>query len=272
MSSFSMASRACPASLKALLGLLFLCSEITGDTSYPLEVSSSGGTAKISCNHGVSGYPTVYWYKHSRDTAPHSVLSGTSDTDKTKRLWMTVDKVNQSTELSISEVGMADAGVYFCAARDKAGTKPVFGSGTQLSIIPNLQKSEPSVYELESTNKSHPLSACLFTDYFPGNINVSATGSNLVGIESSVVVVEDQASYGAVLWQNANENLQCVANYDGGDIQAKKDIADSCSGTQMSFQTDERLNLLSLTVLGLRVIFFKSVAVNLLLTFRLWSR
>nr|UYS90867.1 TRAV12 [Sphenodon punctatus] len=137
---------------------------------------------------------------------------------------------------------------------------------------PNLQKSEPSVYELESTNKSHPLSACLFTDYFPGNINVSATGSNLVGIESSVVVVEDQASYGAVLWQNANENLQCIANYDGEDIQAKKDIADSCSGTQMSFQTDERLNLLSLTVLGLRVIFFKSVAVNLLLTFRLWSR
>nr|UYS90862.1 TRAV2.4 [Sphenodon punctatus] len=180
---------------------------------------------------------------------------------------MTVDKANKSTELIIREVEMVDAGVYYCAARELENT---FGMGQ--NCYPDLQKSEPSVYELESTNKSHPLSACLFTDYFPGNINVSATGSDLVGIESSVVVVEDQASYGAVLWQNANENLQCIANYDGEDIQAKKDIADSCSGTQMSFQTDERLNLLSLTVLGLRVIFFKSVAVNLLLTFRLWSR
>nr|UYS90894.1 TRAV5.1 [Tiliqua rugosa] len=185
---------------------------------------------------------------------------------------MSLDKNAKNSSIFLKNTQLDDSAVYFCAMKLHWQPKLTFGGGLRLVVTPNLQKSEPSVYELESTNKSHPLSACLFTDYFPGNINVSATGSNLVGIESSVVVVEDQASYGAVLWQNANENLQCVANYDGGDIQAKKDIADSCSGTQMSFQTDERLNLLSLTVLGLRVIFFKSVAVNLLLTFRLWSR
>nr|UYS90861.1 TRAV2.4 [Sphenodon punctatus] len=268
-----MASRAWPASLKTLLGLLFLCSEITGDSSHSSEVSVSlGGTAQIFCIHGISPTSGVFWYKQGHGTAPEVTLSTYSDGDEKGRLKMTVDKANKSTELIIREVEMVDLGVYYCAAREHLAILLSSICWNKTDCTPNLQKSEPSVYELESTNKSHPLSACLFTDYFPGNINVSATGSDLVGIESSVVVVEDQASYGAVLWQNANENLQCIANYDGEDIQAKKDIADSCSGTQMSFQTDERLNLLSLTVLGLRVIFFKSVAVNLLLTFRLWSR
>ncbi|KAJ6652393.1 hypothetical protein lerEdw1_011623 [Lerista edwardsae] len=93
-------------------------SGITGDT-YPLEVFfSAGGTAKISCRHGVTGYPTVFWYSQSQGAAPHSILLGSSDTDKSQRLWMTVDKLNTSTELFISKLDLADAGVYYCAASD----------------------------------------------------------------------------------------------------------------------------------------------------------
>nr|UYS90875.1 TRAV6 [Sphenodon punctatus] len=232
--------------------------------------AKEGEPIQLNCSYTGSEY-SLQWYKQRLDGQLQFIeLLFQTGTKSGDHFSMTLDKEKKSTFLYLNSARLEDSAVYFCAPG--GGGKFIFGSGTKLVVIPDLQKSEPSVYELESTNKSHPLSACLFTDYFPGNINVSATGSNLVGIESSVVVVEDQASYGAVLWQNANENLQCIANYDGEDIQAKKDIADSCSGTQMSFQTDERLNLLSLTVLGLRVIFFKSVAVNLLLTFRLWSR
>nr|UYS90873.1 TRAV20 [Sphenodon punctatus] len=236
-----------------------------------------GMSYNLTCSLSSVTTEKLQWYRQFPGQGLQYIAGafpGRHDESTHPRSTLYFQKDKTSNALVLHHVTQADSAVYFCALTDRNNNygKFIFGSGTRLIVLPNLQKSEPSVYELESTNKSHPLSACLFTDYFPGNINVSATGSDLVGIESSVVVVEDQASYGAVLWQNANENLQCIANYDGEDIQAKKDIADSCSGTQMSFQTDERLNLLSLTVLGLRVIFFKSVAVNLLLTFRLWSR
>nr|UYS90865.1 TRAV10 [Sphenodon punctatus] len=270
-----MVSKACRSHWRHLIGLLILCTEINGDISQPPEVSVSvGETARIPCDLDTPSQNGFFWHKWNPGTAPELIIFTYGEKKQDRHLTVEVGQASKSTTLLIDMIEMEDAGFYYCAVvlYNNAVGKLTFGRGTRLDVTPNLQKSEPSVYELESTNKSHPLSACLFTDYFPGNINVSATGSDLVGIESSVVVVEDQASYGAVLWQNANENLQCIANYDGEDIQAKKDIADSCSGTQMSFQTDERLNLLSLTVLGLRVIFFKSVAVNLLLTFRLWSR
>ncbi|KAL8177319.1 UNVERIFIED_CONTAM: hypothetical protein K2H54_044798 [Gekko kuhli] len=48
-------------------------------------------------------------------------------------------------------------------------------------------------------------------------------------------------------------------------------VSDDDGVCQAEFETDERLNLLSVTVLGLRMIFLKTVALNLLLTFRLWS-
>nr|UYS90879.1 TRAV5.3 [Sphenodon punctatus] len=236
--------------------LLTIPAEVSGQDSVSqkdqIASAKEGEPIQLECSY--TGNPdNLQWYKQLPDgEIQFMAILFSSKTESHGHFDMSLDKNARNTSIVLKSTQLDDSAVYFCAL--------------------DLQKSEPSVYELESTNKSHPLSACLFTDYFPGNINVSATGSNLVGIESSVVVVEDQASYGAVLWQNANENLQCIANYDGEDIQAKKDIADSCSGTQMSFQTDERLNLLSLTVLGLRVIFFKSVAVNLLLTFRLWSR
>nr|UYS90872.1 TRAV7.2 [Sphenodon punctatus] len=241
----------------------------------PLELSATEGqNSSITCQYKTTNFYSLHWYRqHPGERPTFLLLLAGKQASKEPNFSAEHDPKKKMSNLHIRGVQLQDAATYFCAV-EAGRCKEIhyLEVGLRLVVNPNLQKSEPSVYELESTNKSHPLSACLFTDYFPGNINVSATGSDLVGIESSVVVVEDQASYGAVLWQNANENLQCIANYDGEDIQAKKDIADSCSGTQMSFQTDERLNLLSLTVLGLRVIFFKSVAVNLLLTFRLWSR
>nr|UYS90893.1 TRAV18 [Tiliqua rugosa] len=264
-----------------MMVLAFIAKRSCGESvSQPerLVTVQEGQAVSLTCAYESIYSPTLFWYEQRLSGPPQLLLSEYAPRDeeerKHRRGFSAQNDKKKSFPLTKESSELRDSAVYFCAMSDTRCRlqSDIWNREQDLLVLPNLQKSEPSVYELESTNKSHPLSACLFTDYFPGNINVSATGSNLVGIESSVVVVEDQASYGAVLWQNANENLQCVANYDGGDIQAKKDIADSCSGTQMSFQTDERLNLLSLTVLGLRVIFFKSVAVNLLLTFRLWSR
>ncbi|KAJ6652398.1 hypothetical protein lerEdw1_011628 [Lerista edwardsae] len=93
---------------------------VNGDSSRSPDVSVPlGAGALISCTHGVSSTNGVFWYQHSPGTAPHRILHTYSLGDATEgRFRMTVDKPNKSTELFISEVDLADAGVYYCAASD----------------------------------------------------------------------------------------------------------------------------------------------------------
>ncbi|KAJ7313099.1 hypothetical protein JRQ81_004368 [Phrynocephalus forsythii] len=123
--------------------------------------------------------------------------------------------------------------------------------------------------------------ACLFTDYSPNPLKVGINEESMEKINGSVVVVteddDDQKgtpSYGIVLWGN-NENLDCTAHdKDNNVFRTNPEDPGICSeddGTT-TFETDERLNLLSLSVLGLRIIFFKGIAFNVLLTFHVYSR
>ncbi|XP_062993180.1 T cell receptor alpha chain MC.7.G5-like [Elgaria multicarinata webbii] len=166
----------------------------------------------------------------------------------------------------------------------------IIGSGTKLIVKPNLDNAEPSIYKLKPAKEgTEDISACLFTDYFPGNISVGTSPNNLEGAKSSIVVMKenekDQGSYGTVLWGPTDDNFQCSAaqgsktftdetNADAGDCVKRQGTTPGPTpdvAPPPTFETDEQLNLLSLTVLGLRIIFFKSVAFNLLFTFRLWS-
>ncbi|KAL8177341.1 UNVERIFIED_CONTAM: hypothetical protein K2H54_045043 [Gekko kuhli] len=114
-----MVSRTWPASWRHHFGLIFLCVEIYGDILQLPEISVSlDGTAEIPCNHSVSGYNGLFWYKHSPDTAPHSIISTYLEIEKKGRFTMKVDKPNLSTKLSISQVEMNDTAVYYCAVRD----------------------------------------------------------------------------------------------------------------------------------------------------------
>uniref|UniRef100_A0A2D4NHV8 T-cell receptor alpha chain constant domain-containing protein n=1 Tax=Micrurus spixii TaxID=129469 RepID=A0A2D4NHV8_9SAUR len=171
--------------------------------------------------------------------------------------------------------------MYFCALGRTDNTfKITWGSGTRLIIRPNLDDSEPSVYQLESKKESSDLAACLITDYSPNPINVMFNGGlKPETTNGSTVVVKDgdkeSASLGVVIWTKNKDQFQCSATYNGQTYKAEKEGDATCSETLSEtpvFETDERLNLLSLTVLGLRLIFFKSVALNLILTYWAWSR
>ncbi|XP_061446471.1 uncharacterized protein LOC133366938 [Rhineura floridana] len=163
---------------------------------------------------------------------------------------------------------------------NNAGWTVIFGSGTKLVVLPDLNRSEPSVYTLypdEEKDKEAP-PACLVTDYFPAPISVGRSKDHAENVNGSVIVVKESEndkgtpSYGTVVWDASDKDFECYVNYNGQIIDTKKaDSADMCLGEKTAaFETDERLNLLSVTVLGLRVIFLKSVAFNLLLTFHLW--
>ncbi|KAK9398011.1 hypothetical protein NXF25_021372 [Crotalus adamanteus] len=143
-------------------------------------------------------------------------------------------------------------------------------------FIVELDDSEPSVYQLKSQNEESNVAACLITDYSPNPIDVNSESVN-----GSTVVVKDgnnkdSASLGVVTWGKNDDQFHCSATYKGTPYEAETQGDDTCSKNTPSgtpaFETDERLNLLSLTVLGLRIIFFKSVALNLILTYWAWSR
>ncbi|KAH1181980.1 hypothetical protein KIL84_009734, partial [Mauremys mutica] len=154
----------------------------------------------------------------------------------------------------------------------------IFGSGTQLKVVPNLPDSEPSIYQLKS--KDGNFSACLITDFAPDGISVGKSYDDTTERNGSIVQVKNpynektEASYGTVLWEE-HENFDCFATHGNRDFKMSDsdEEGDTCRITELddNFETDEKLNLLSFTLLGLRIVFVKGVAVNLLLSIWLWK-
>uniref|UniRef100_A0A670JBT9 Ig-like domain-containing protein n=1 Tax=Podarcis muralis TaxID=64176 RepID=A0A670JBT9_PODMU len=209
---------------------------------------------RISCKHGLSTYDSVFWYKQTQNAAPSIVIYSYSKTEKKERLEMDTDKGNLSTELSISKVEMGDAGIYHCAASD-----------TVVGNARRLETSDPSVYKLQSAKEEdRDISACLITDFLPAPIRVGADGIDEHEVNGSIVVVKESGkeipSYGKVIWGKAKETDGCYAEQNNNRFPSES-----------AGKKHTRLNLLSLTVIGLRVIFLKCVAFNLLFTFHAWS-
>ncbi|CAM5096300.1 unnamed protein product [Natator depressus] len=170
----------------------------------------------------------------------------------------------------------------FCKVTDRCGNqgdrKMIFGAGTRLKVQLDLEKSKASIYRVKSQNGIY--SACLITDFSPGNIEVGFSEDSLTEVNASVVQVKNpdsgemEASYGTVLWEH-QENIRCIAKHEVGadSMEESAEEGDTCKIMELddNFETDNQLNLLSFTLLGLRIIFVKGVALNLLLTCWLWK-
>ncbi|KAM7149878.1 T cell receptor alpha chain MC.7.G5-like isoform 3-T3 [Macrochelys suwanniensis] len=166
--------------------------------------------------------------------------------------------------------------VNHCVNYGGAGTGLIFGDGTQLRVKPILKDSDPSIYPLKP--KDGTLSACLITDFSPGDISVGNSSSQ-TQLNASIVQVKNpdtgitEASYGTVLW-GSQENFGCFATHNTRPFKMEDSAeeGDACGIMEMddNFETDEKLNLLSFTLLALRIVFVKGVAANLILTF--WLR
>ncbi|KAJ1167992.1 hypothetical protein NDU88_008374 [Pleurodeles waltl] len=159
--------------------------------------------------------------------------------------------------------------------------KLIFGAGTKLSVEPVLPDSPPSVYLLKpaSVSEDQAGSACLITDFSP-NDQVKVFIDNKEGQRPPTLVQSGKRwSYGVVEWSSepTDQPVQCTATYKDTKnytYEGKDDVQNSCPvmSVDESFETDEKLNTLSLTVLGLKIIFMKSIAFNILMTLKLWIR
>ncbi|XP_068025496.1 uncharacterized protein [Melanerpes formicivorus] len=133
----------------------------------------------------------------------------------------------------------------------------------------------PSVYRLTSPD-DEDLAMCLVTDYCPEELTLNFTARQTEAVvEVATAEHGREASYLSTYWARKDE-MQCGASHEGfGQLEGEDPDrgASSVCVTEMSphFRTDENLNLLSLTQLGLKITLLKGVLFNVLMTMLMWK-
>ncbi|KAK1156668.1 immunoglobulin kappa light chain-like [Acipenser oxyrinchus oxyrinchus] len=101
--------------------LLVFSLAVYGDSQIhqtPRVYSIEGGTAEMNCNHSVTNYQSMQWYKQQHGQNPGIILSAYNTNETSGRFNMTVNKEKLSTTLTISAVELLDCeAVYYCAVR-----------------------------------------------------------------------------------------------------------------------------------------------------------
>ncbi|MBN3279848.1 TRAC protein, partial [Polyodon spathula] len=134
-------------------------------------------------------------------------------------------------------------------------------------------KTEAFLLGSEQDNKDGKVRACLITDFSSHNISVTLGGETF-DADPSVIKGDKQYSVVAFLQESKERSLFiCSADVNGSVTKGESNIASHlhCVDSMLNlFLSDEKLNSLSLVVLGLRVIFLKSIAFNVVMTIRAW--
>lgn len=138
-----------------------------------------------------------------------------------------------------------------CCVNAGGNTKLIFGEGTRLTIE-TKEEYKPSFYKFQDNSTS----LCLATGFSrlrAADKEKNETFSNITG----AVRIDGDSLFNQVAYLSSEESGQCET--EGGPVDCDD-----------SLQPDPQVNLVSLTVLGLRLLFMKTVVFNVLLTLRLW--
>ncbi|TFJ98770.1 trypsin-like [Platysternon megacephalum] len=183
--------------------------------------------------------------------------------------------------------------VCFCKDHVKCvNTLPlIFGKGTQLRVEPQkTDPSPPSVFVVKSTKRRPSdgnkfTAACLVKDFYPKNIEVGMTSQEKTVVYTSkegILSSNGKYSMIQVIKVEQNEEVDCYATYEGKNytqttaqsapIPAPINNTQVCESSNSTFEEPnmEKVNMLSVTVLGLRVLLAKSIAFNMLMTVKLF--
>ncbi|XP_036893527.1 uncharacterized protein LOC118980920 [Sturnira hondurensis] len=202
-----------------------------------------------------------------------------------------IDSSNNQAVLEILKASERDEGVYYCAGdyHPAAGplmNKLIFGTGTQLIVEAKSQPiAKPSVFVMRNGTNV----ACLVKDFYPKNINISLQSSKKIIEYDPAIVVSPSGKYNAVkLGQYGDSNsVKCSVEHNReivssteteqttkspGDLKPTKpeiiqQTSESCHEPEV---LTRKVNMTSLMILGLRLLFIKTVAVNFLLTAKLF--
>ncbi|NXK15398.1 TRDC protein, partial [Herpetotheres cachinnans] len=126
--------------------------------------------------------------------------------------------------------------------------------------------------------------ACLARNFYPKNISLEMS-SNEVVYEQSTSILTSEGLYDTIKVVNVAKSTEvtCKARFNGSTFTANATLPEKeaeepvtgkvCNTTDTSAQADtkvEKANMLSMAVLGLRVLLAKSIAFNTLMSIKLF--
>ncbi|XP_027713396.1 immunoglobulin gamma-1 heavy chain-like [Vombatus ursinus] len=176
--------------------------------------------------------------------------------------------------LKIEGLGLRDSGQYHCARGVVNGDdtdKLVFGSGIDVTVEPGPRAPlSPSVFLVRGQNAV----ACLIRNFYPKELHVSLDSPvPLLSAQALTLVPMANGTYSAVQIGRVGENdtVTCSVKHLGKEIHVsyKPDHTGSDPGIapeQDLIGGPEQGNKLLLSVMGLRLLFVKTVAINVLFT------
>nr|AAH85024.1 Unknown (protein for MGC:98990) [Xenopus laevis] len=237
--------------------------------------------ATLSCSYDETAY-AVFWYLQKPGKSPQFILQDfTKNEDLNEeykdRFNANHDKATKQFPLSIKLTKITDSGTYLCAPQ--SNYRIHFGIGTRLLVRPNIKDVEPSMYRLKADRKQPevPEYVCLATD-LPVIENGTEFELNGESVDKDERILLDKTEdntwrYSSVLWTD-DLKTECTVNYGSKTIpETPLAEKEECSSPKIdeTFKTDERLNTLSLKMLGLRFLTMKAIVFNVIITLRLWS-
>uniref|UniRef100_A0A0D9RUT1 Ig-like domain-containing protein n=1 Tax=Chlorocebus sabaeus TaxID=60711 RepID=A0A0D9RUT1_CHLSB len=211
-----------------------------------------------------------------------------------------MDTEENQAVLKILAPSERDEGSYYCArdrntrteikahlGNTKSTDKLIFGKGTGVTVEPERQPhTNPSVFVMKNGTNV----ACLVKDFYPKDIRINLESSKKITEFDPAIVVSPSGKYNAIkLGQYGDSNsVTCSVQHNkelvySTDFEVKTNSTDHPKPTETENTKQpskschepkaivhaEKVNMMSLTVLGLRMLFAKSVAINFLLTAKL---
>nr|AAO89007.1 T cell receptor alpha chain [Stegastes partitus] len=223
-------------------------------------IAAEGDTVTLDCTFETTySNSYLFWYKQEENDFPKYILRrsayGDENAPEFQEDRFDAELNKTSVPLKIQKLQLSDSAVYYCALRPAGGAnrKLIFGQGTKL-IVQTRAEYKPSYFKLQHDGTT----ACLATGFSRHNAALGHRNySNLFNDSEAVRISPDLALYNQVIFLDDSE--------DACEESSGEDVP--CVDTM---SPDKTVSMASVAVLGLRVILFKTIVFNVLLTMRLW--
>ncbi|XP_036597845.1 immunoglobulin alpha-2 heavy chain-like [Trichosurus vulpecula] len=245
----------------------------------------AGTTLKLKCQTSGFQFKTskLGWYLWAPGHAPLWLTSLKSSSAEAREDRITTSREDAGSRifLQIEGLGLRDSGQYHCSRRVGNGDdtdKLVFGRGTDVTVEPGPRAPlSPSVFLMRNQDSV----ACLIRNFHPKELHVSLASSGaLISHQALALSPMANGTYRAVKIGRVGENdtVTCSVTHLGKEIHVSHQpdhtgpdpgIASeqklSCTEKNLT-EGPEQENKLFLSVMGLRLLFMKTVAINVLFT------